>query len=210
MKRCNVFASGLRAWLSTGAWDACADPHVSIEPGAEVVVGFDGSFNNDSTAIVIVSRDDVPHIEVGECWERPADAGPGWSVPIADVEVELREICRRYYVREILADPFRWPRSLQILGEDGLPAVEFPQSPARMMPATARFYTAVLNRQLTHSGDPRLTRHIDAAVLKVDSRGQPITKESTHSARRIDLAVAAVMAFDRAAAPEVAPLPAIW
>ncbi|MGZ4576893.1 MAG: terminase TerL endonuclease subunit, partial [Mycobacterium sp.] len=125
-----------------------------------------------------------------------------------DVEAELREICRRFYVREIVADPFRWQRSLQILGEENLPVVEFPQSPARMTPATQRFFEAVMNRQLTHSGDARLARHIDAAVLKVDARGQRITKESKHSARRIDLAIAAVMAFDRV--PEQAPMPAIY
>ncbi len=62
--------------------------------------------------------------------------------------------------------------------------VEFPQSPARMTPATQRFYEAVVNRELTHSGDPRLGRHMDAAVLKIDTRGQRITEESKRSARR--------------------------
>jgi hypothetical protein len=59
-----------------------------------------------------------------------------------------------------------------------------PQSPGRMTPATARFYEAVVNGQLTHSGDSRLARHISSAVLREDARG----------------AVAAVMAHDRAAA----------
>ncbi len=109
-----------------------------------------------------------------------------------------------------MCDPFRWARTLQELAEEGLPMIEYPQSPQRMTPATQRFYEAVVNRQLTHSGDPRLGRHMDAAVLKVDARGQRITKESKHSARRIDLAIAAVMAFDGASAPEQAPMPAIW
>jgi phage terminase large subunit-like protein len=69
-----------------------------------------------------------------------------------------------------------------------------------MTPATTRFYEAVMNRSLTHSGDKRLARHIDNAVLKADSRGTRIYKEHKHSQRRIDLAVAAVMALDRAAA----------
>lgn len=67
-----------------------------------------------------------------------------------------------------------------------------------------------MNRQLTHSGDARLTRHIDAAVLKIESRGQRLVKESKHSGRRIDLAVAAVMAFDRASARDAHPMPAIY
>ena len=55
-----------------------------------------------------------------------------------------------------------------------------------------------MNRTLTHSGDPRLGRHVRNAVLKVDARGQRITKENRNSTRKIDLAVAATMELDRA------------
>jgi phage terminase large subunit-like protein len=79
--------------------------------------------------------------------------------------------------------------------------VEFPQTAFRMTPATQRFYEAAMNHGVTHSGDPRLARHLANAVLKVDARGQRITKETRYSSRRIDLAIAAVMAFDRAAQP---------
>ena len=51
-------------------------------------------------------------------------------------------------------DPFRWARSLHMLADEGLPLEEFPQSPARVTPATRRFGEAVLNKALTHSGDP--------------------------------------------------------
>ena len=75
---------------------------------------------------------------------------------------------------------------------------EFPQSPARMTPATTRLYEAVVNRAVTHSGDRRLARHVSNAVLKTDSRGTRLAKEHRDSARKIDLAVAAIMAVDRA------------
>jgi phage terminase large subunit-like protein len=91
-------------------------------------------------------------------------------------------------------------RTYQILAEERLPVVEYPQSPSRMTPATQRFHEAVMNRGLTHAGDPRLARHIGNAVLKVDARGQRITKDAKRSNRKIDLAVASVMAFDRASA----------
>ncbi len=85
---------------------------------------------------------------------------------------------------------------------------EFPQSPARMTPATQRFGEAVLNRALTHSGDPDLTRRVGNAVVKNDSRRHRIVKEHKDSTRRIDLAVAAVMAF--AAASTVEQAPQLW
>jgi hypothetical protein len=55
-----------------------------------------------------------------------------------------------------------------------------------------------LNEGLTHSGDPGLARQIDC-VLRVDARGSRLAKETRNSPRTIDLAVAAVMALDRAA-----------
>ena len=206
------WVSGAQAWLPAGAWDACAAPEVMIPEGADVCLGFDGSHTSDSTAIVAVSCAPKPHIDVVACWERPEGADE-WKVPITDVEQAIRQACKRYSVREIVADPFRWQRSLQILADDGLPVVEFPQTASRMTPATQRFYEAVLNRGLTHSGDPRLARHIANAVLRVDSRGQRITKETTYSTRKIDLAISAVMALDRAAVPvepEYDILQSVW
>jgi phage terminase large subunit-like protein len=211
-KRMNQWVSTAQAWLPAGAWDECANDAVEIAPGAEVVLGFDGSFNNDSTALVVVScpqgEDDKPYVDVVAAWEKPSDAGNEWSVPIFDVEDEIRKACRRWQVREIVCDPFRWARTYQILEAEGLPIVEFPQSPARMVPATQRFYEAVLNKTVEHSGDPRLARHLSNCVLRTDSRGSRLSKDAKGSPRKIDLAVSAVMALERACQePEAEPIP---
>ena len=68
-----------------------------------------------------------------------------------------------------------------------------------MTPATQRFFESVMNDSMTHDGDPRLSRHVSNATLKQDARGYRLAKESRTSSRRIDLAVAAVMAVERAA-----------
>jgi phage terminase large subunit-like protein len=183
------------AWLPPSAWAACADATRAIPDGQEVVLAFDGSFNGDTTVLTVATVDQRPHVDLVELWE--AD---GRQVPIVDVEAAIRAACRRWRVREIAADPFRWARSLQLLDGEGLPILEYPQSPGRMAPATARFYEAVVNQQMTHSGDSRLARHIGNAVLKEDARGSRLAKERKDSPRRIDAAVAAVMAHDRAAA----------
>ncbi len=192
-------------WLPAGKWDACAEPdrgaaHLGtpIPDGTPVYLSFDGSFNNDSTALIVVTEDERPHIDVAACWEIPERAPEGWQVPILDVEQEIRNAARRWQVREMACDPFRWARTYQILEAEGLPIVEFPQNPTNMVPATQRFYEAVVNKALTHSGDPRLARHISNTVVKVDARGARLAKENKASMRKIDLAVAAVMGFDRA------------
>jgi phage terminase large subunit-like protein len=68
-----------------------------------------------------------------------------------------------------------------------------------MGPATARFYSAVVDRLLSHDGSSALARHVANAVLKEDSRGARLAKEHKDSKRRIDATGAAVMAHDRAA-----------
>jgi phage terminase large subunit-like protein len=86
----------------------------------------------------------------------------------------------------------------KVLADARLPISEYPQSPSRMTPACSQFYEAVIDGTITHSGDKRLARHVANAVLRTDSRGARIVKESKHSKHRIDLAVAAVMAHSRA------------
>ncbi|MGW1623047.1 terminase large subunit domain-containing protein [Streptomyces sp. NPDC002172] len=207
-KRLNQWVNTAEAWLPAGAWDACRGEQGPVEDGAEVCLGFDGSFNGDSTALVVVSCAEVPHVDVVEAWEKPSDAGHDWNVPVLDVEAAIRAACRRWNVREIVCDPYRWGRTYQVLEDEGLPVVEFPQSPARMIPATTRFYEAVMNRSLTHSGDPRLARHLSNCVVKTDSRGSRLSKDAKNSPRKIDLAVAAVMAHERACQePEPEPTP---
>jgi phage terminase large subunit-like protein len=65
-------------WLPPGAWDAC-EASVGPSDGVEVVLGFDGSFNGDCTALVAVTVGEVPHVEVVAAWERTLDAPEGWQ-----------------------------------------------------------------------------------------------------------------------------------
>ncbi len=195
--RLGQWAGEIDQWLPDGAWAARTDLR-SIPDGAEVVLALDGSFNNDTTALVAATVGPHPHLVVVGCWERP-DGVADWQVPILDVEQQIRDACARWQVREIAADPFRWARSLQILEAEGLPVLAFPQSPQRMTPATTRLYEAVVNDAMTHDGNGLLARHISNARLKTDARGARLVKEHRFSARKIDLAIAAVMAHDRAA-----------
>lgn len=197
-KRLNQWVSSAQAWLPAGSWDDRADPARVIADRARVVLGFDGSKTGDNTGIIVATAEECPHLDVAGLWERPQDAVE-WSVPRSEVKDALRACCKRWEVLEIAWDPYLWLDAAEELLDEGLPVVEFPQSQSRMAPATQRFYELVTTGGLTHSGDPRLARHVANTVLKSDSRGSRIVKESPHSPRKIDLAVAAVMAVDRAA-----------
>ena len=69
----------------------------------------------------------------------------------------------------------------------------------RMAAAVSSFYQAATSDGLTHDGHPGLSRHIDNAVLKETAQGAYIVKEDKASPRKIDAAIAAVIAFNRAA-----------
>ncbi len=72
-----------------------------------------------------------------------------------------------------------------------------------MVSASERFYQAIADGELTHSGDLRLTRHVANAVLRMTPIGAARGQGDEDSGRHIDLAIAAILAFDQAA--QVAP-----
>jgi phage terminase large subunit-like protein len=119
-------------------------------------------------------------------------------VDIAEVVATIVEACQRWQVREIVCDPFRWQRSMQALEDQGWPVVEFPQSPSRMIKACAKFFDAVVAGGIVHDGDPLLARHLDNTMTKLTPAGPHVKKENPNSPRKIDAAVAAIMAVDRA------------
>ena len=183
-------------YLPAGTWEACADSTLKLEPTDAIVIGFDGSFSNDSTAIVGVRIADGAVFVLG-LWERPLD-NLSWRVPVEEVELRMEELCKTYAVKEINCDPFRWQSVMERWEQAGLPVVEHPQSPARMTPATAALYDAVVNGRLKHDGDPRLARHVANATPFQTRYGVQIRK-GKDAGKKIDLCVAAIMAWGRAA-----------
>jgi phage terminase large subunit-like protein len=195
-KRLNMWTASGSAFLPAGTWDACATAGLELTNHDDIVLAFDGSFSNDSTAIMGCRISDGALFVLGH-WEKPIDSDLSWRVPVAEVEARMEQLCKMYSVREIVCDPFRWQRSMQEWEARGLPVIEFPQTPARMVPATAALYDAVVNKRLKHTGDPRLTRHAANATPYTTRQGTMLRK-GKDSQKKIDLIVAAIMAYGRA------------
>jgi phage terminase large subunit-like protein len=192
----NQWTSAPTRWLPAEAWDACSVKAHDIGEHDRVVLGFDGSYSGDSTAIVGATMDPVPHLFVVAAWEKPEGVAD-WKVDSLDVEQAIRNFCASHTVESIACDPHRWQRSLSLLEQEGLPIIAWPShSASYMSPACQAFERAVIAGQLTHDGDERLAKHISNCVVKVDSRGPRITKDYKDSSRKIDIAVAAVIAHD--------------
>lgn len=192
----NQWTSAPDRWLPDGAWEARTRAGWVPPDGTPLVLGFDGSWNRDCTAIVGATLDRPRHLFPVRLWERPSGQAK-WNVATEDVKQELRNACARWKVQAVGCDPFRWQEVIGALLEEGLPILEWPShQPGRMAPACTQFYNGVVNGDMTHDGNPDVTRHIQNCVMKVDSRGPRITKENPNSERHIDLAVCGVIAYD--------------
>ena len=180
-------------FLPAGVWDGLSTGR-PVPDGAEVVIALDGSFSDDTTALLVGTVSPSPHFDVIKVWQRPA-GDDSYRVPVAEVEDTVRQACRRWQVVEVIADPFRWTRTLQALEAERLPVVEFPHSPSRLTAATTDLYSAAVNGRMSHSGNATLAAHVAAAVIVEDPRGMRLAKASrSRHAAKIDLAACLVMA----------------
>jgi phage terminase large subunit-like protein len=194
-KRLNLWVTGAQSWLPFGVWKKAADPDRIISPEEQVVLAFDGSWTNDSTAIIGCTVEGK-HLFKVAAWERPPEA-QAWVVPEGEVSAALFDAIGKYNVVEVVCDPSYWRKQIGEWEDRDAPVVEFPPHQVSLMtPATREFYTAAIQGNLTHDGDPGLARHIDNAVIKEDMRGARIVKQA--KGLKIDMAVAAVMAHNRA------------
>jgi phage terminase large subunit-like protein len=190
--RLSQFVRGASTWLPHGLWDSLAEDD-DLLPGQAVVLGFDGSWKGDSTALVACRVEDLRVFVLGH-WEAP-QGDAHWRVPMPDVRESLREALDTYRVVNLVADPYRWEETLENLEAEGYPVEAFPtNSLARMVPATQAVYDAARDGRMSHDGNPSLARHIGNAVIREDARGARITKEHASSRRKIDLAVAMILA----------------
>lgn len=195
----NQQMSGEDHWLSREQWAARRHPDGLSQPpdGTRIVIGFDGSYNNDATALVGCTLDG--HLFVIGVWERPNGAAEDWVVPRHQVDMAVNDAFLRWKVVEMPCDRSKWFDQWQIWWERyGDVVLDIPQTRSRMVPACATFYSAVLQGKLTHDGNTDLSRHLSNAVVKETPDGAYITKDGRWSPRKIDLAVAAVMAYERA------------
>lgn len=195
--RLGQWVTGVESWLPWGAWAQCEAPR-AVRPDERVVLAFDGSASGDSTALVGATMDGYVWLE--GIWENPGD--PRWRVPRETVSAAIDSAFSRYNVAELACDPWGWRSEIetwaQRYGDNRV--LEWNTAAAqRMAPATDRLYQAVMTKQVSHDGDEQLSSHIAHCVAKPTPMGDLVSKDKRGSPRKIDAAVAAIVAYDRAA-----------
>lgn len=203
----NQVVAASDAWLSQAEWAGCADATKSLADQDMVTLGFDGSVREDSTALVACRVEDG-HLEVLGCWEKPeGPAGDGWQVDRVAVDATVAAAFSRFRVIGFYADPphfqdyvDRWmsefgPRLL-VRATQQRPMEWWTNRPKVMVDALERFHEAVTAWHLSHDGGSVLTRHMLNARRRTGRSGITISKEFPGSSRKIDAAMAAVLAYE--------------
>ncbi len=184
-------------FLTEGSWEAQVDLKRAPKDHDRIVISLDGSGTSgqgDTTAVIGCTISNEPYIFVIGNWpEKDGD-----YVNVLDVENRIRDYSRMYKVVEIVADPARWQRTLQVFESEGFEVLDYPQTDNRLMPATVTFRQAVQGKTVFHDGNLKLAQHLVHASVKESSRGARLFKPTGSSPLKIDLAIAAVMALDRA------------
>lgn len=200
----SLWSTAMDAWLSLKLWQGRTHPTLRQPPaGTEISLGFDGSKSRDSTALWGCTMQG--HLFRVALWERPKNAPDGWTVERHDVDREMKAAFSTWKVRVLQYDPPRWEHE----GEEwaawwpGRVLAFETDVYERFAPAVGRLHDGVVGEKptVTHDGDPDLARHIANARAKETRWGQVITKEHKDSPRRIDGAVAAVLAHDGISVP---------
>lgn len=201
------------SWLSQPEWKATFDGTKVIADGDMVVLGFDGSRKRtdavtDATALIGCRISDGHLFEVG-IWEQPdGPSGNDWQVPVIEVDAAVRMAFDRWNVIGVYADPAKWESYIATWEADFSKKLKVKASRDHPMEwwmtggratlivrALEQFHSAVVDRELSHDGSFALTRHIVNARRRLSRSGIQIAKEHPSSPKKIDAAVAAVLAW---------------
>ena len=192
-----VWATGVGAWISADAWQACEVRGVMPELGAYVVAGVDIGLKNDSTAVAVAWELDDGRIAVdAKVWAARPDTiahehVPGGVIDLEAIEDHLRGLNAQYRLR-VAYDTRFFERSAALLDREGLLLAELAQNSQAMADAYEEWWQAVLAGRVAHPANPVLTSHVLETAAERTDRGWRVSKMRQH--RKIDAHVAAIMA----------------
>jgi phage terminase large subunit-like protein len=187
----NVWTDVEAAWLPQGAWQALYGA-AELEDGETLWVGIDIGGERSGTAVATVSDAGRVHANV---WQGDA--------AVLEAADHLRGLRQRYRLAGVAFDPWRFQTEAQRLQTEGLPMVKVPQSAEAMTLASERLYASIVQGELSHDGDPVLTRHVAGATAKSTPRGWRLVR--SERGKQIDAVIALAMANSLRVAPRRPP-----
>jgi len=108
------------------------------------------------------------------------------------IEDTIRELHKRYRVREVRYDPYQMQASAQRLRREGVPIEGFPQTASNLTEASQNLYELIKGGNLVAYHDDAVRLAVSRAVAIETARGWRIAKDK--QSHKIDVVVALAMA----------------
>lgn len=180
------------SWLKDhpAAWSSCAGEWESSDSNPWVQ-SVDMALNQDSVAVNRCELLPDGRIAVTARIWRAADSAQQ-RINHAEVWEYVRENARGPGFRGVVYDPRFFELPAKFLEDDGIPTIQFDQSPARMVPASGETFKRILDVTIVHDNDPDFNAHVTSAVKRPQDRGG-FTLSKGRSKRHIDACVAMCM-----------------
>jgi phage terminase large subunit-like protein len=194
------------SWLSPQEWDRIAviGKDAGLQPKDKITLGFDGSKSNDWTALVACRITDG-RLFLIKVWDPQKFGG---AVPREDVDATVQSAFQRYEVVAFRADVKEFESYVDQWGQMYKKKMKVNASPnnpvafdmrgqqKRFALDCERLEDAVLEREVSHDGNPILRQHIlNAKRHPTSYDAVSIRKATKDSSKKIDAAVCAVLAF---------------
>lgn len=189
------------SWLPENLWDDHLAKVDYPQDGTSICIGFDGSENNDFTAIRAETMDGYSFTPTYGPDRRPTIWNPaewGGRCPRGEVAAAVDELLTRFDVVRMYCDPQDWRTEI---GEWALRAgenhvYEWPTNFIRRMHAAlGRFEIDLINDRISHD-DCALTAVAMANAKKVAKPGQKYVLGKPSEHQKIDAAMATVLAHE--------------
>lgn len=188
-------------------WKSCACEALSpLSPGDEIVLGFDGSMRDDATALVALRLSDRAFFLIGIQEKPSGPQGDTWVVDRAYFRDLVEATFVAYDVRAFAADvhPFeteieQWDElySDQLLVKMSTHSAigcDMRGNQAKIVKASDALVESIRQRDIKHTGDGILERHVLNARRRPNRYGFSFGKSSPDSQDKIDAYAAMVLA----------------
>ena len=209
----NQVVAASDSWISKPEWESCKDNNRFLEPGDQIVLGFDGSKGRvkgkaDATALIALRLTDMCLFPLG-IWEEP-DNVKDWQPPIQEISDVVDETFQKYKVKAFYCDPSGWDeiiarweskysRKVKVKAGNNQPFCIWPRGKgSNVTQVVHMFREAVVNKEITHTGSYRLTAHVLNARRRSKRSGYLLYKDHPDSINKIDAAYASIMAYKAA------------
>ena len=177
--------------------DTTADVLAVVAAGEAISLGFDGSLNDDSTAIRGCRMSDGFRFTIG-LWEKPERTAT-WEVPRREVMDRMRWALSTYTVSRAYCDPHEWRSDIEALADEfgDETVVAWPTSrDTPMAAALDRLRTDIIKGDTMQSRDAAVLAHYGNAYQRVRGKLVLVRKEYPNSPRKIDSVVTDALAYE--------------